>query len=101
MLLTGPPGSQGHGYPSDEIRFATGRVPNLWFGESIDEATPQRFHVEVYVPPEMVDERVAGGLAAGGVIDDDSNAPAMTVLEAAHGNRGVICADTSVAEVSD
>lgn len=29
MLLTGSPGSQGHSSPSDEIRDATGRVPNL------------------------------------------------------------------------
>ena len=45
-LLTGNPDAQGHGSPSDEIRDATGRVPNLWFGD-VDESSPQRFHLEV------------------------------------------------------
>ncbi len=31
-LLTGSADAQGRGTPSDEIRDATGRVPNLWFG---------------------------------------------------------------------
>lgn len=29
-LLTGDAGAQGRGTPSDEVRDATGRVPNLW-----------------------------------------------------------------------
>ncbi|WP_331457497.1 4a-hydroxytetrahydrobiopterin dehydratase [Arthrobacter sp. EPSL27] len=33
-LLTGDAEAQGHGSPSDEIRDATGRVPNLWFGNA-------------------------------------------------------------------
>ena len=33
-LLTGNPESQGRGTPGDEIRDATGRVPNLWFGDA-------------------------------------------------------------------
>src|SRR6478672_9531815 len=32
-LLTGSAESQGRGTPGDEIRDATGRVPNLWFGD--------------------------------------------------------------------
>ena len=35
-LLTGDPTSQGRGTPSDEVRDATGRVPNLWFGDPAD-----------------------------------------------------------------
>ena len=49
-LLTGDPEAQGRGTPSDEVRDATGRVPNLWFGDADEHETPrQRFHVEVYV----------------------------------------------------
>src|SRR5687767_601066 len=33
-LLTGNPKAQGRGTPGDEIRDATGRVPNLWFGDA-------------------------------------------------------------------
>ncbi len=51
-LLTGNAESQGYGSPSDEIRDATGRVPNLWFGDGDEHGSPrQRFHVEVYVRP--------------------------------------------------
>lgn len=49
----------------------------------------------------MVDERIAAAVAAGGVTVDDSNAPAMTELDDAGGNRGVICADTSVTAAGD
>src|SRR5215213_11554304 len=58
-LLTGSADAQGRGSPSDEIRDATGRVPNLWFGDADDRATPrQRFHVEVYVAPEVAEQRI-------------------------------------------
>ena len=41
-LLTGNPAAQGHGSPSDEIRDATGRVPNLWFGDADEHETDHR-----------------------------------------------------------
>lgn len=95
-LLTGNPESQGHGSPSDEIRDATGRVPNLWFGDN-EEAEPQRqqFHIEVYVAPEVADQRIAAAIAAGGTVVDDSNAPFLTVIEDQDGNKGVLCVDAS------
>lgn len=91
-LLTGNPDAQGYGSPSDEVRDALGRVPNLWFGD-IDPNEPdrQRFHVEVYVAPEVRDERIAAVIAAGGVIVDDSNAPSLTVIADQEGNLGVLC----------
>lgn len=91
-LLTGNAGSQGHGSPSDEIRDATGRVPNLWFGDAMDAR--ERFHVEVYVAPEVADGRIAAAVAAGGSVVDDSNA-GLTVIADQEGNRGVICVDVS------
>ncbi|WP_413316690.1 VOC family protein [Agrococcus sp. 1P02AA] len=103
-LLTGDPASQGHGSPSDEIRDASGRVPNLWFGDaaetadaarSADAAAQQRFHVEVYVAAEVAPERIAAALAAGGTVVDDSQAPALTVIADQDGNRAVVCVDTS------
>src|SRR5690606_3998519 len=81
VLLTGNPGAQGHGSPSDEIRDATGRVPNLWFGDAAaDETLRQRFHVEVYVAPEVLGQRVAAAVAAGGTVVDESSAPSLTVI---------------------
>ncbi|GAB3448353.1 hypothetical protein GCM10027517_33350 [Phycicoccus ginsengisoli] len=98
VLLTGSAGSQGRGTPGDEIRDATVRVPNLWFGDVDEDGTPaQRFHVEVYVPPEVVEARITAAVAAGGTVVDDSDAPALTVIADQDGNRGVVCADTSAA----
>ncbi|GIG39282.1 4a-hydroxytetrahydrobiopterin dehydratase [Cellulomonas phragmiteti] len=91
-LLTGDAASQGRGSPSDEVRDATGRVPNLWFGDLDGQAAPgQRFHVEVYVPQEVVEQRVAAAVAAGGTVVDDSHAPSLTVIADQDGNRGVVC----------
>ena len=97
-LLTGNAGSQGRGTPGDEIRDATGRVPNLWFGDADEHETlRQRFHVEVYVAPEVAGHRVAAAVAAGGIVVDDSDAPSLTVIADQDGNTGVICVAESPA----
>lgn len=98
ILLTGRGEAQGRGTPSDEIRDATGRVPNLWFGDADGtEPSRQRFHVEVYVAPEVVEQRVAAAVAAGGTVVDDSDAPGLTVIADQDGNTGIVCADLSAA----
>ena len=99
VLLTGSAEAQGRGTPSDEIRDATGRVPNLWFGDADDLAAPgQRFHIEVYVAPEVAEQRVAAAVAAGGTVVDDSDAPSLTVIADQDGNRGIVCIDASAAK---
>jgi len=98
-LLTGSAASQGRGTPSDEIRDASGRVPNLWFGDADEhEALGQRFHIEVYVAPEVAEQRIAASLAAGGTVVDESNAPSLTVIADQDGNQGIVCADVSAAK---
>ncbi|AXH97371.1 VOC family protein [Ornithinimicrobium avium] len=98
-LLTGNAEAQGHGSPSDEIRDATGRVPNLWFGDADEHETPrQRVHIEVYVAPEVAEERIAAAVAAGGTVVDDSNAPSLTVIADQDGNMGILCVDVSAAK---
>ena len=99
-LLTGSAESQGRGSPSDEVRDATVRVPNLWFGDAEEDAARgQRFHVEVYVAPEVAERRVAAAVAAGGTVVDDSNALGLTVIADQDGNRGVLCVDVSAVKV--
>ncbi|MGW6128507.1 VOC family protein [Cellulomonas sp. NPDC055163] len=91
-LLTGDAASQGRGSPSDEVRDATGRVPNLWFANAdADEPARQRFHVEVYLTPEAAERRIAAAVAAGGTVVDDSDAPSLTVVADQDGNTGVVC----------
>ncbi|MGB5759306.1 MAG: VOC family protein [Acidimicrobiales bacterium] len=98
-LLTGRAEAQGHGSPSDEIRDATGRVPNLWFGDAAEQETwRQRFHIEVYVAPEVAEQRIAAVLAAGGTVVDDSDGPSLTVIADQDGNRGIVCVDVSAAK---
>ena len=97
-LLTGNAEAQGHGSPSDEIRDATGRVPNLWFGDVGEHgSSSQRFHIEIYVAPEVAGQRIAAAVAAGGTVVDDSNAPSLTVIADQDGNRGILCVDVSAA----
>ena len=98
-LLTGSAEAQGRGSPSDEIRDATGRVPNLWFGDAGEhETSRQRFHLEVYVAPEVAEQRIAAAVAAGGTVVDASNAPSLTVIADQDGNTGIVCIDVSAAK---
>ena len=95
-LLTGDPAAQGRGTPGDEIRDAGARVPNLWFGDADPKDTArQRVHIEVYVAPEVAEQRLAAAVAVGGSVVDDSEAPGLVVLADPEGNRGVLCADPS------
>ncbi|WP_256842749.1 4a-hydroxytetrahydrobiopterin dehydratase [Ornithinimicrobium cryptoxanthini] len=97
-LLTGNADAQGHGSPSDEIRDATGRVPNLWFGGAAEDgAQGQRFHLEVYVAHDVAEQRIAAAVAAGGTVVDDSEAPFLTVIADQDGNKGVVCVAESPA----
>ena len=90
-LLTGDAASRGRGSPGDEVRDATVRVPNLWFDD--DNGAPQRFHVEVYVAPEVAGERIAAAVAAGGSVVESTDG--LTVIEDQDGNRGVLAVDVS------
>ncbi|GAB3598242.1 hypothetical protein GCM10027446_27990 [Angustibacter peucedani] len=107
-LLTGDADAQGRGTPGDEVRDATGRTPNLWFGDADPSTDPsadpspgaaprQRFHVEVYVAPEVAAQRVAAAVAAGGTVVDDSEAPSLVVVADQDGNTGVVCVAQSPA----
>jgi 4a-hydroxytetrahydrobiopterin dehydratase len=95
-LLTGEADSQGRGSPSDEVRDATARVPNLWFDDG-DASGPQRLHVEVYLAPEVAAQRVAAAVAAGGTVVDDSQAPGLVVVADQDGNTGIVCCDPDAA----
>ncbi len=94
-LLAGDPSAQGRGTPGDEVRDATGRVPNLMFLDATDGEAQQRFVVEVYVPLEAREARISALLAAGGSVVDDRDAPGFTVVADQEGNRGALCVDTS------
>ena len=66
----------------------------MWFGSADgDEPPRQRFHVEVYVAPEVAEQRIAAVVAAGGTVVDDSDAPSLTVIADQDGNTGILCVE--------
>lgn len=76
----------------DDIADPGGRVPLLWFQHTDAHETPrQRFHLDLWVPHDAAEERIAAAVAAGGTVVDDTQAPSFTVLADAEGNRACVC----------
>ena len=91
-LLTGSTEARGRGTIGDDVRDATGQVPVLWFQDTDEHETPrQRFHVDVWVPAEVAEQRIAAAVAAGGIVVDDSQAPSYTVIADQDGNKACVC----------
>ena len=65
-----------------------GRGPSIWF-QPMDAPRPQRnrVHVDVFVPYDVAEARVASALAAGGQLVADSHAPDWWTLADAEGNE--------------
>ena len=69
-----------------------GRVPLLWFQHTDAHETPrQRFHLDLWVPHDVAEERIAAAVAAGGQVVDDAQAPSFVVLADPEGNRVCVC----------
>ncbi len=66
-------------------------LPTLWFQQSGREEPRQRFHLDLWVAPEVVEDRIAAAVAAGGVLVSDAEAPAFWVLADADGNHVCLC----------
>jgi 4a-hydroxytetrahydrobiopterin dehydratase len=89
-LLTGSADAQGRGTLDDDVRDATWRVPILWFQETEEHETPrQRFHLDVQVPYDVADQRIAAAVAAGGIVVHDSD-PSYVVIADPDGNRACV-----------
>jgi 4a-hydroxytetrahydrobiopterin dehydratase len=90
-LLTGGSEAQGRGTIGDDVRDGTGQVPILWFQDTDPRPTPpQRFHIDVQVPYDVAEQRIAAAVAAGGVIVDDSGAPWTTIIADPDGNKACV-----------
>jgi 4a-hydroxytetrahydrobiopterin dehydratase len=82
-------------HPRDdiELRDPNGSQPTLWFQETDRHGEPRmRFHLDIRVPPEVVDSRVAAALEAGGTLVTDEYAPRFWVLADPQGNK--VCVTT-------
>jgi 4a-hydroxytetrahydrobiopterin dehydratase len=77
----------------DELVDPTGKHPTLWFQECEPHDTPQqRWHLDLRVPPEVVEARIAAAIAAGGTLVSDAEAPKFWVLADPQGNQ--VCLTT-------
>ncbi|WHP18516.1 VOC family protein [Cellulomonas sp. ES6] len=79
--------------PDDHVLAdPAGLGPGYWF-QQMDAPRPQRnrIHVDVTVPHDQAEARVAAALAAGGRLVSDSRAPAFWVLADPEGNEACVC----------
>jgi 4a-hydroxytetrahydrobiopterin dehydratase len=69
------------------------RGPSFWF-QQVDESRPlrNRIHVDVFVPHDQAEVRVAAAIAAGGRLVAEQFAPAWWVLADTEGNE--VCVAT-------
>ncbi len=88
-LLTGGQESRGRGTIGNDVRDAAGRVPYLWFQETDEHETPrQRFHLDVFVPVEHAQQRIAAALDAGGVVVSEEDG--FTILADPDGYKACV-----------
>jgi 4a-hydroxytetrahydrobiopterin dehydratase len=84
-------GMSDHPHFEQELRDLSGSLPTLWFQETTPHDEPrQRFHLDVRVPPEVAESRIAAALAAGGTLVSDEHAPSYVVLADPQGNKACI-----------
>jgi 4a-hydroxytetrahydrobiopterin dehydratase len=66
--------------------------PPVWFQQMDEPRTDRdRFHIDVSVPHDLAEQRVADAIAAGGTLVTDDNARSWWVLADADGNEACVC----------
>jgi 4a-hydroxytetrahydrobiopterin dehydratase len=77
---------------SNEVLDPYGRAPAFWF-QQMDAPREQRnrIHIDVTVPHDVAQRRIAAALAAGGTLVSDKAAPAFWILADPEGNEACIC----------
>ncbi|MGI8626164.1 MAG: 4a-hydroxytetrahydrobiopterin dehydratase [Geodermatophilaceae bacterium] len=66
--------------------------PGVWFQQMSEPRLDRnRIHIDVYVPRDKAEERVAAVLDAGGRLVTDEHAPSWWVLADAEGNELCVC----------
>ena len=74
----------------EEVTDAATRLPSIWFQDT-DSSAPdrQRWHLDLSVPHDVLQERMAAAIDAGGRLVSDAHAPAFWVL--ADGDDNLVC----------
>jgi len=64
----------------------------VWFQQMDEPRTDRnRFHLDISVPHDVAEQRIAAALAAGGTLVSDRRAKAFWILADAEGNEACIC----------
>jgi 4a-hydroxytetrahydrobiopterin dehydratase len=84
-------GMEDHPHYEHELRDLSGTQPTLWFQDTERHDEPrQRFHLDVRVPAEVAEARIAAAIEAGGMLVTDEFAPRFWVLADAQGNKACV-----------
>jgi 4a-hydroxytetrahydrobiopterin dehydratase len=77
--------------PDEDLVDRHGRGASFWF-QQMAAPRPQRnrIHIDIWVPHDQVEARVAAAIAAGGHLVTDEHAPAWWVLADAEGNEACV-----------
>ena len=77
---------------ADALCDPRSRLPSVWF-QQMDRPREQRgrIHLDVTVPHDVAQARVAAALTAGGRLVSDADAPRFWVLADADGNEACVC----------
>ncbi|HEY6748280.1 MAG TPA: VOC family protein [Mycobacteriales bacterium] len=80
------------GDSSEDLLDPRSRGPLFWF-QQMDAPRPQRnrIHLDIWVPEDRAEARVAAAVAAGGRLLTDEHAPSFWVLADAEGNEACVC----------
>jgi 4a-hydroxytetrahydrobiopterin dehydratase len=84
-------GYQDRGDSPEDLIDPHGRGPSFWF-QQMDAPRPQRnrVHIDVWVPHDRAEARIAAAIAAGGHLVTDQYAPEWWVLADAEGNEACV-----------
>jgi 4a-hydroxytetrahydrobiopterin dehydratase len=77
--------------PDEDLIDPRGRGASFWF-QQMDAPRPQRnrIHIDVWVPHDQAEARIAAAIAAGGHLVADQHAPSWWVLADAEGNEACV-----------
>ena len=91
QAVTGYVDEPGESPTTDGLVDPLGQGPAIWF-QQMDAPRPQRnrIHLDVSVPHDDAEQRVAAAVAAGGTLLTGEHAPAFWVLADSEGNEACV-----------
>ncbi|MGI8949493.1 MAG: VOC family protein [Ornithinimicrobium sp.] len=82
----------GYAEGQDDVVDTHASLPSLWFQDMDPPRTERgRFHLDLTLPPDVVQSRMAAALGAGGRLVSDEAAPSFWVLADPEGNEVCLC----------